>query len=59
VASRHELRDELSAENARGASYEDLHDCSSGLICPFWGSTRTKICSTEMVGGAIALDDKR
>jgi hypothetical protein len=36
VASRHELRDELSAENACGAGYEDLHDCFSGLICSFW-----------------------
>jgi hypothetical protein len=26
VASRHELRDELSAESACGAGYEDLHD---------------------------------
>jgi hypothetical protein len=32
VATRHELRDELSAENACGAGYEDLHDCSSRLI---------------------------
>ncbi|MGB0091610.1 MAG: hypothetical protein WBP81_03625 [Solirubrobacteraceae bacterium] len=31
VASRHELRDERSAENARGARYKDLHDCSSRL----------------------------
>jgi hypothetical protein len=29
VASRHQLRDERSAENARGAGYENLHDCSS------------------------------
>jgi hypothetical protein len=32
VASRHELRDERSAENACGAGYEDLHDCFSRLI---------------------------
>ena len=32
VASRHELRDKPSAENARGAGYEDLDDCSSRLI---------------------------
>jgi hypothetical protein len=29
VASRHELRDERSAENACGAGYQDLHDRSS------------------------------
>ena len=34
VAPRHELRDELSAENACGASYEDLHDCSSRFRLP-------------------------
>jgi hypothetical protein len=34
VASRHELGDELSAESARGAGYEDVHDCSSRLGCP-------------------------
>ena len=33
VAARHELRDELSAEDAGGAGYEDLHDCSFRLIC--------------------------
>jgi hypothetical protein len=32
VASRHELRDELSAESACGAGYEDLHDCAFRLI---------------------------
>jgi hypothetical protein len=32
VASRDELRDECSAENAGGAGYEDLHDCSFRLI---------------------------
>jgi hypothetical protein len=32
VASRHELRDELSAERACGAGYEHLHNCSSRLI---------------------------
>jgi hypothetical protein len=34
VASRHELRDERSAEHARGAGHEDLHVCLSCLICP-------------------------
>ena len=34
VASRHELRDELSAENACGAGDEDLHDCSFRLVHP-------------------------
>jgi hypothetical protein len=29
VASRDQLRDERSAENARGAGYKNLHDCSS------------------------------
>jgi hypothetical protein len=33
VASRHEQREELSAEDACGAGYEDLHHCSSRLIC--------------------------
>jgi hypothetical protein len=32
VASRHELRDEFSAESACGAGYEDLHDWSFRLI---------------------------
>jgi hypothetical protein len=32
VASRYELRDELSAESACGAGYEDLHSCSSRLL---------------------------
>jgi hypothetical protein len=32
VASRHELRDELSAENACGTGYEDLHRPSFRLI---------------------------
>jgi hypothetical protein len=32
VASRHELRDDRSADDTRGACYEDLHDCSSRLI---------------------------
>jgi hypothetical protein len=34
VASPDELGDELSAENARGAGYKDLHDRSSRLILP-------------------------
>jgi hypothetical protein len=32
MASRHELRDELPAEGACGAGYEDLHDRSFRLI---------------------------
>jgi hypothetical protein len=32
VTSRHELRDERSAENTCGAGYEDLHNRSSRLI---------------------------
>jgi hypothetical protein len=39
VATRHELRDELSAENACRASYEDLHDCSSRFRLPLWDET--------------------
>jgi hypothetical protein len=34
VALCHELGDELSADNACGAGYEDLYDCSSRLLCP-------------------------
>jgi hypothetical protein len=34
VASRHQLRDELSAEHACGAGYENLHHCPSRLIYP-------------------------
>ena len=34
VASPDELGDELSAENARGAGYEDLHNCSSTRMLP-------------------------
>ena len=29
VASRHELRDELPAENTCGARYKNVHECSS------------------------------
>ena len=49
VASRHELRDEHSAESACGAGHEDLHDCSSRPSrCARSGRRR---CSAARPGG--------
>jgi hypothetical protein len=30
-----------------------------GLICPFLGSTRTKICNAEMVGALLPWTESR
>ncbi|HZA50128.1 MAG TPA: hypothetical protein VE549_05255, partial [Myxococcaceae bacterium] len=69
---RHELRDERPAENARGTSYKDLHDCAARLICPLRRDTGVvcdsaqprasdtrRVCTNVRPALAVAADDWR